>query len=572
MIDTFIKLVSFFKIFYTSAGVDFDQFIIILRVKLMMDNRRNASGLMRGIKIQKENNTVFATTLVMMVLVGVFLSFLIFIASNELISLSIFHGVIMFIVSLMLISDFSSTLLDTTDNMVIMPRPVSSRTFFAARMTHIILYVLALVYAISAVSIFVVGFRFGLLSGILNIIVLPFTALFTIVLTSSFYLLIMRFSSEEKLRGMINSFQIVMMILVTGGTQILPHLDFMGAETILDANFELKWVHTLIPPIWMGAAIDTLSHFTFEKYHLILTGLCFVIPTLSFFLINKYFSNFFSSKLTNLAADSGGKNPIPNGDVNSVFKPSKGLVGYLAQWLTQKGEERSAFYLVWHQLGRERKLKMKLYPQIAYALVLVFIFLFAEFRDNSKTFSEHVAVLREGDFYLFFVYYINIILPVAISLIPFGDDFKAAWVYSALPIRKPGSLIIGSIKAIVLKIYAPMFLILSGIIIFIWGIKVIDDLMLVYLNSMVFTILAAKWDKNHLPFSEEPAMQQQGGNIALVMLSGILLIFFGGIHYVLVTYIPVLVIPIALIMAISLYFLIKDYREMSWRNFESIDL
>ena len=52
----------------------------------------------------------------------------------------VFYTYIMVMISMTLITDFSSILLDTSDNTIILPRPVDSRTLFAARLTHILLY------------------------------------------------------------------------------------------------------------------------------------------------------------------------------------------------------------------------------------------------------------------------------------------------------------------------------------------------------------------------------------------------------------------------------------------------
>ena len=61
----------------------------------------------------------------------------------------IVHTYIIFMMAMTLVTDFATVLLDTTDNQVILPRPVSSKTLFMARLVHILLYLLQFTIALS---------------------------------------------------------------------------------------------------------------------------------------------------------------------------------------------------------------------------------------------------------------------------------------------------------------------------------------------------------------------------------------------------------------------------------------
>jgi ABC-2 type transport system permease protein len=581
MTNLFIRFVSHFRTFYESSGVDFDQFVSILRVKLTMDNRRSNVMSFKGMNPNKPINSAFSNTLIILAFMGFFLSVFIFIFPNVLMGMSVFNGILMVVTMMIFVSDFSSVLLDTTDNFILLPRPVSGRTLFAARMTHIFLYLMSITYAIAATSIVVVAFKFGLLSSLIYFLIIPFNTLFTVIISSFFYLLIIRFSSEEKLKDIINGFQILMMIVLVGFTQIMPH--FSKIDTAFDYDFVLKWSHIFIPPMWFAGAIDTLSNFKFDQIHLVLTGLCVFFPLFGLFLINKFFSNFFSTKLSSFSNDSPSfTKKSSTATTPSVpclpagrFKPSRGIVYQLAKWFTSKGEERSVFYLVWHLVLRDRKLKLKLYPQMAYLGVML-VMTVLNVHEKDKTIQDNLTELVAtggGNFFLIFAYFTNLSLSTCISLIPYSDDFKAAWVYYALPVKKPGEVIVGSIKAIIFKVYTPVFIFISTLILFAWGIKALDDLILVYINSLIISILTSKWDKNHLPFSEEHSIQQQGGgNFGMIFLMMIFVGVIGGGHFLMALYIPWLVPVMIPIMASALYFLVKDYRNMSWRNFETIEV
>jgi ABC-2 type transport system permease protein len=574
MTNLFVKFISQFRRFYESSGVDFDQFLSILRVKLTMDNRRSSLMSFKGMNTNRPINSAFSNTLILLGFFGFILGFIILIFPNVLMAMSVFNGILMFCTTLVFVSDYSSILLDTTDNFILLPRPVNGRTLFAARMTHIFLYLMSITYTLAATSIVVMAFKFGLLSSLIYTLIIPFNTLFAVILSSFFYLFIIRFSSSEKLKDIINGFQILMMIVLIGGSQILSH--FSGLGNGFDTDFNIKWTHTLIPPMWFGGAVDMLSSFKFDKIHLFLTGLCFFVPLMGLFLINKFFSNFFSSKLSSFSNDSPSFTKKSSTTTTpSVFKPSRGIAYQLAKWFTQKGEERSAFYLVWQLVLRDRKLKLKLYPQMAYLGVML-VMPVINVHAKDKTFQDNLTELVAtggGNLFLMFAYFANFSLSTCITLIPYSDDFKAAWVYYALPVKKPGEVIVGSIKAAIFKVYTPVFIFVSAIILLAWGLKALDDLILVYINSLIISFLISELNKNYLPFSEEHSMQQQGdSNFGMMMLMMIFVAVIGGGHYFIAVYIPWLVPIMIPIMTSALYFSVKDYKDMSWKNFEAIDV
>jgi ABC-2 type transport system permease protein len=564
MTNLFIQFVYRFRKFIEFSGVDFDQFIAILRVKLTIDNRRTGAVALNGISATKTTNFAYSNMLIILALLGFFLSLILLISPTPLISASIYHGIVMIVTMMIFVSDFSAVLLDTTDNFILLPRPVSGRTIVAARLTHIFIYLMGITYSLAATSFFVMAFKFGIVSSVIHFLILPFNTLFAIVIASFLYLIIIRFSSEEKLKDVINGFQILMMITLTMGSQILPRLGNFGDS--LSENLELNWMHMFLPPMWFGGAIDTLSSFKFDKFHLVLTILCLFIPVSCLFLINKFFSNFFSTKLSAFSNDAPS---VRNKTTPSVFKPSNGIAYYLGKWFTKIGEERSAFYIVWHLVLRDRKLKLKLYPQWAYSIFILFSGFLGGINSDTA-WQQNLIELKEGNIYLLYAYFTGISLFTCIGLIPFSDDFKAAWVYTATPIVRPGDLFMGTIKAIIFKVFTPLFLIMSIVVLGIWGIKTLDDLILVYINAIIFSVLTSKLDRNYLPFSQEHNIQQQGGNFGMMMVLMLMTSVMGAMHYFFATYTPWLVTLMIPLMATALYFLIKDYREMSWKNFESI--
>ena len=183
-------------------------------------------------------------------MMGLFISFLIPLIDDIVVSATIVHCYVLFMMALTLITDFSSVLLDTTDNQIILPRPVNSKTFFVARLVHILVYLLQFTLALSLAPIITIFIVFGVFVGLASICTILLTVLFSVFITYLLYGLILRFSSEQRLKDIISAFQIIMTIVFTAGFQIIPRLfNFSNIENI---TMPIKWYSYFLPPVWMA--------------------------------------------------------------------------------------------------------------------------------------------------------------------------------------------------------------------------------------------------------------------------------------------------------------------------------
>ena len=109
-------------------------------------------------------------------------------------SMIMMHAYILFMMAMTLITDFSSILLDTTDNLVILPRPVNSRTLFVARLVHILVYLLQFTMALALFPVIFIFMTYGFIVGIVSIVTVVLTVTFAVFITYLLYATILRFS------------------------------------------------------------------------------------------------------------------------------------------------------------------------------------------------------------------------------------------------------------------------------------------------------------------------------------------------------------------------------------------
>ena len=535
---------------FRTMGANYGQLRAIVQVKLTMDNRRSIVTLGRYGKQSAESNNSFIRILGIYAFIGVLISGGILAVPEKdrmFLPLILQFSYIMALCAMTLISDFSSVILDSSDNQIILPRPVSSRTLWLARVVHITSYLFAIALSLSVGAIFIMAYRFGPLAGLLFLVLSLLSAILMVFLTNVFYLVLMQFISEEKLREVINYFQIVMAILFYGGYQLLPRL--IDSQTMLTQALEHQWWHYLIPPIWMAGSIEIVIQPIVDQKHLIFLVLAVVTPFVGLWFMNRFLTANFTQKLSGLDQENRPVIATTSADVTLANQTS--WVNRFSIWFTTNPLERAAFAFTWHITGRDRKFKLKTYPQLGFGLAYIVVM---SFQSRSLGVSNF--------FYLFALYFAGIYVMVAQYQLRVSDNYRASWIYGSAPIGEPGVILAGSLKALMVKLLTPFYLLISVYILYRYGIDKISDVLLAYSNSLVMLLSASLLSTRYMPFStEQDALKQN--NTARGILVSVVLGIVGFSHFGL-TFLPYGVwIAIPLSVA-AFWVLLRQYKKTLW--------
>jgi hypothetical protein len=518
--------------------------------KLTMDNRRHLVGYTRKKKHDAANT--FGLTLFFYSIFGGFVSLAMYNIPSFILSMIVFFTYIMVMVSMTLITDFSSILLDTSDNTIILPRPVDSKTLFAARLTHILLYLGQLAAGLSIIPSIVVFVQYGglVFAGFWVAVVL--SILTSLVATNALYLVIMQFASEEKLRSIINYFQIIMAIVIMAGYQILPRMiERIDVRTFV---FDIQWWSFLLPPVWMAGSMEVLAFRLKDAAHLGLLVCAFVLPALGLYVVNRFLSPAFNRRIATLGEGAG--------KIERQNHKSGGLIDRISQWITQSTEERATFDVIYKILGRDRKIKLKIYPSFGYVAVFGLIFMMRSREDLATTWAN----LPQTEYHLMLLYLIFMVIQVALYEVPYSDDFRGSWIYYSAPLKTPGEVLLGTLKAICVRLFFPGYIIISAFVLWIWGIKVFDDVVIALLNNFIMLMILAMINKRHLPLSMAPDVRSQSGNLIRSILTFLLIATLGASHYLVTLFIGTSIFLAAIIplQVLVLYLTVRAYKRTSW--------
>lgn len=554
MTTFYLKILFLLRPLFTRLGVNFEQLVAIVGVKLKMDNRRSRFNQIN--KKQKESNASFYWTLLIYTLLSSVFGFIVYFSTTVTAVYSMVFSYVMFMLVMTLITDFSSVILDSNDNAVLLPRPIDDRTLLIARITHILMYLLSMMFALSLPVLVVTLVKYGVFAGLIFLIISLLSLILIVFLTNIFYLVLMKFTSEEKLRNVINSFQIILTFMFMGGYRIVGRLVNFEA---LQSSLELKvsWWHYLLPPIWMGNSMNVAINQQFDATKSIFIFLTLTVPFMVLFLVNNVFSAGFSQGISGMDV-AKREEKVPNQVKGS------GFVSRLANIFTGTPIEHGTFEFVWKLTTRDRKFKLRVYPSLAYLLIYP-IFIIGS-GNNEESFSQQIEHLRASSWLLVLMIYMcfSILLTIR-SHISQSEEFKASWIFTIAPLTQPGEVLSGAFRSVMVKFMLPIILLLSIMLPLIWGYDVFDDVLFGALTVINISLLnAISSTNNKLPFSTE-IKNNSGSNFLRTMLFMIGTGLIGVIHFFLmkVSY----VIPVfAIFQLILALYLLKKYREVGWEK------
>lgn len=504
-----LKLLDRLEKVFTSFDIDYKSMRKILQVKLTMDGRRIPTIFSQNAPNKdKETSNQYIKSLWIYVLFGLFMIPFLFIGDSYLFQMSLFYGIFTFFVMTSMISDFSSVLLDIRDRNILFPKPVNRRTISTAKMVHIIIYLFFLTIALVGIPLIAGLVKNGLIFFLVSVMNILLIDIFVVGLTALIYLSILLFFDGEKLKDIINYVQIFLSLAIMIGYQLLARSFVIIDLTI---SFEPQWWQVFIFPMWYGAIMDMIMNGDFQPIYLFFSALGVIFPLLSLWLYIK-FNPAFEQNLQKLTYQEKAKD-----------KRRSKFGQLLLTLICRTHEERTFFRFAGFMMKNERDFKLKVYPSLGFSVVIPFIFIMNDFNPDFDQISTSNSYLS--------IYFSLIIIPTTMMLLKFSGKYKGSWIYRVAPITQLKPMFSGTIKAFIFKLYLPVYLLLCVLFLALFGVKVLPDLIVVFINSCLYAVICFMILKNSPPFSEsfEQVNQNNGALVfGLMLIAGL----FAGLHFI----------------------------------------
>jgi ABC-2 type transport system permease protein len=492
MVDLVLKLLDAFRWMFRLLGVDYPKFRLILWAKMTVDNRQEKSVAQRRGK--KEMNNAMAWVVFIYVFIGLFMGLMLLGIKSLFVAMFLIFAMVMVMTAVALISDFTSVLLDTTDNAILLPRPVDGRTLAVARLTHIALYMLLISLSLSLATLVIGTVKYGPLFTLGLGIGLVFTVLFVVFLANVFYLLIFKLSRGDHFRDIILYFQIFIAAFAMGSYQLLPRM--MQMDALLNFHIPIRWWTFLVPPAWMASVVDLVVHADFSGGKAGLAFLGILVPLVCLVVVVRYLAPGFNRAISRLELAGGSDRERKDG----VHREGPRLMVLLSRLWTRNPQERSVFQLCWKVTSQDRKFKLKTYPTFGYMLIIGLILVV--FTGDASP-LETIRGIPLTQKYIVFLYLGCLLIPIVLLQQRFSDQYEAVWIFRTLPFDHPGRIQMGGLKAMVAKYGLTVYLFLSLLVLAVWGPSTIDDIVLGFINMILASIVLAFPVRGDLPFSKK---------------------------------------------------------------------
>lgn len=312
-------------------------------------------------------------------------------------------------------------------------------------------------------------------------------AIFTTSTVVVVYQLCLRWFGRERLDAFMTATQVIVSIAVVLGGQLVPQLMFRVEGTaFVSVN---HWWTILLPPSWFAGIDDALAGSGAPRaWWLALAGLGVTVATVWVALVR-------------LAGDyQAGLQSIAESTTRRPVRGRRRLIDRLVnapplRWWLRDSVSRASFRLVAAYLGRDRDVKLRVWPGMAPLLVMPIVALLPSADGEGRLGSLGVG---------FGVGYLSLAPMMALGMLEFSQQWQASDVFRLAPVAGPAALCAGARRAVLALIAAPMMVAYAMLVLLFGG--SVADLALILPGLIAFPVFAMIpcLGGHAVPFSRSP--------------------------------------------------------------------
>lgn len=506
-VSFFIKIIRKLAPMYRRMGVDYPIMEKIIDTKLTMDSRQEkvipTNSMWGNSKEEDKDKNAFFQSLWVYALISLILLF-VFAIDDIQFQYTVFFSFIFVMLLSTLIANFSSILLETKDQVLIGTKPVSSKTLSAAKATHVFIYLISLTLALSGPMMIGTFFIHGILAGLLAVLLTITASTWCLLLTIITYATVLKRFNGEKLKNIIAYSQIGISVFTIIGYQVMNQAFRFINPSMLAIELNLQWWHIFVFPLWFVAPFGLLQNgfsLTYLMYIVLLVG-----GTIGLIVLYHFNSDKLEANLQKLESGEGDT------DKRSWYET------FSSKWLCWDKKERGYYHFTWQLTKNEREFKTRLYPSLA----TIFIFPIVLIGSTYQLTEDSGVGINQLSVFKYMPYYALLIIPMLAVSVKYSKNFKGSWIFGMSSEDNAGVFLRGMIKALIMKLVFPIYLILSGVVLVFSGFEILPAL----LNGLLLVVLIfsveVKRTIQTYPFSKKyNASEANQGCFATVIFIGI---------------------------------------------------
>lgn len=514
-LPVFVKVLDRFQSIFTNNGVNYPELRLIIKTKLLMDTRIDSNRGDGFNNKQKDGRNKYLQSIWLNLFMGLFMTVLLFMPVPAFSRYGLIFLAGFFMLLMSLLQSFSGLLLNPKDREIMGTRGVDDRTLNISRFTYISYYVLLTFFSLLGPAIIASIINDGPLTGLVFLVMALLIGLTTLFMAMLLYLVILKTFSGERLKNMLNSLQIFMVIL-TVAIFYIPQ--FMNYDKLDFLPNTFQWFYTFTFPVWFAAPV-TLMTFNGATVNLIvLTVLSFVLTWVMFILYRNN-SGKFELYLAKLSSNEGSVNK------NSWwFK--------LATKLAAKSpKERTYFKLAWRIMQNEREFKLKTYPMFGMGFLIIAIMVVSSTRSIMESMKISLFSAAGFDFMqdygIFSFLSFSTIFGAQMIGIMLDQSTQANGftILNAIPNSDTNLYRRATLKAVIMRFILPISLMSDVVTIFLVKPKYYLMLLAGPALSILLFLCVASIFMRKVPFNELPTPSKGSVNSAKGAIATVLMIW-----------------------------------------------
>lgn len=453
----------------------------------------------------------FFLALMVYLMMGAFLSFAL-VASRDTFMISLFTlSAAMFMTVLSVVMDYGIVVVSPEDYDVIAFRPVSSRTYFWAKMGNLLFYTGCTAAALAGPAAILGSFtlpggaRFGV--AYFALAVLGCSAAASLVVFV--YAAALRIVSYQRLTAAMTYVHMGATLVLTLGYVFLPQLIGSNAAALtLKRGAWMYWT----PPAWFAGGAELLSG-AGVRGDAGMLGLALAFSVLVFAAAGRTVSLDYARRIGELAAQA------PPAD------SARGWLARIGDRLSAYGlvfcrtdAERAGFDLMRASMSRDRKLRSRVYP--AFGLPLA-AYLYGVVSGAFRT-PDHVG--KSMDILTILGLYCVFVSFFFTSAMGMSEHWRASWVFHAAPLERRSDLLVGARKLVLCRYILPFFALLFVLLAVVMPFGAMAPYWaLVFLSSLLAFALLSSAAPHH-PLSQSVERTSRTAQLGLIVVFGGLMV------------------------------------------------
>ena len=490
-----LKILDLFRPLFEAFGVEYEKMRLIVNMKLTLDKRKNNSS---------ENKNSLMQSVILYLIIGFVASRIIVMPLDIMTKMTVLFALIFVMLLTCFITDFSSVILDTYDRHIIGITDVKDITLNMAKIVHIIIYISIMSLSISAFSILMILMAYNIGFCLLFILCMILMDFLLIMMTSVIYYLLIKKFKGEKLKDVLNLFQIFMILVFS----IMYYLITSSLSDIqINYTFSIKAYDLFIPFMWFASLFCVAFYGKIETLYIIMSILGIIVPILSILIYIKL-TPAFERNLEKLEQVSYNEKDS---------KAKKSFVSKLGDKICKNNEEKSFFEFIYTNLSRDREFKTRVYPTLASGIIMPLVLLIVTY-DRSMSIMEYLKSLSTTNNFLN-IYLAVILLQNCILLLKYSKEYEASFIYDVLPISKKKNIYSAEFKVIIIKLFVPVFIIIGVPYLILFKAKFIVHLLIAFVSTIFISMGTFRINNKSLPFSEDYAVTANTSNFLNIIKS-----------------------------------------------------